>query len=203
MNWDLGNLVFLDEVSLDNRGMRRTHGYGESGKPLFVTGEYVRLPRVSLLCFITQHGLFDAIPTEGTFTREKFFQCCKDILDSGIIHPYPGPSSIWIMDGAKIHKCDTIINFLRSRGIVPLFLPAYCPFYNPIEIFFGILKRRLRRCYKEGQVNGKNLQRFVMHTLVDFVNYDMRGLFRHCGYLGAKKFDPNKNYKQSVCILPD
>ena len=128
LSWDITNLVFLDEVSLDNRSMRRTHGYGQAGSPLFVTGEYVRLPRVSLLCFITSNGLLDMPSTEGTFTRLKFFQCCKDLVQSGSVSAYPGPGSIWILDGAKIHCHPDIVNYLRASGIVPIFLPAYCPF---------------------------------------------------------------------------
>ena len=201
--WDITTLLFLDEVSLDNRSMRRTHGYGASGTPLYVTGEYIRLPRVSLLCFITSSGLIDCPSTEGTFTRLKFFQRCKELVESGAVSAYPGPGSIWILDGVKIHCHPDIINYLRAAGIVPIFLPAYCPFYNLIEIFFGIVKCKLRRHYQEGKMNATNLEGFVMSVLAGFVNHDMSSLFNHCGYLGIHSFNPDYNFQPSIRVIPE
>ena len=51
------------------------------------------------------------------------------------------------MDGAKIHCHPNITYYLRSLGITPIFLPAYCPFFNPIELFFGMVKRKMERHY--------------------------------------------------------
>ena len=62
---------------------------------------------------------------------------------------YPGRNSIWIMDGARIHCNSELIEWLRNRGIFVIFLPPYCPFYNPIEMFFGTIKRALRRVFDE------------------------------------------------------
>lgn len=143
--------MFLDEVSFDNRSMLRSKGYGVRGKRLVFRGEFVRKPRISLLCFIGQHGMIDCYSTSGTFTRSIFFECCKRLaLETNQINRYPGSHSIWIMDGAKIHCCENIINYLRSLGVYPLFLPAYCPFFNPIEIVFGLCKRRTQAVYIEG-----------------------------------------------------
>ena len=69
--------------------------------------------------------------TEGTFNRLKFFNYLKELIESGAIQKYPGRNSIWIMDGARIHCHENIVYYLRLCGIIPLFLPAYCPFYNP------------------------------------------------------------------------
>jgi len=35
--------------------------------------------------------------------------------------------------GAKIHCHPAIIRYLRSVGIIPIFLPPYTPFFNPIQ----------------------------------------------------------------------
>lgn len=45
IDWTYHNLVFLGEVSLDNRGLLRRKGYGIIGKKLVVRGEYTRRPR--------------------------------------------------------------------------------------------------------------------------------------------------------------
>lgn len=76
--WLIQNLVFLDEVSFDNRDMLRKKGFGFKGQKLFYRGEFCRKPRVSLLCFIGVNGLLDTFSTEGTFDRLKFVECCKE-----------------------------------------------------------------------------------------------------------------------------
>ena len=71
--WDLSNLVFLDEVSFDNREMLRKKGYGVVGKKVIFRGDFCRKPRVSFLCFLGVGGMNDSFWTDGTFNRLKFF----------------------------------------------------------------------------------------------------------------------------------
>lgn len=148
--WDLFNLVFLDEVSFNNQVMLRRKGYGVVGQKVIYRGEFCRKPRVSFLCFLGMNGMVESYFTEGTFNRKKFFICCKNFaLMNSNVQRYPGFNSVWIMDGARIHCEPNIIRYLRSIGIVPIFLPAYCPFFNPIEIVFGLIKRDLKRHHVE------------------------------------------------------
>jgi transposase len=194
--WLIQNIVFLDEVGFDNRGMLRKRGYGLKGKKLLYRGEFIRKPRRSLLCFIGVHGLLECFLTEGTFDRSKFFACCREFaLESGQVRQYPGPHSVWILDGATIHCHPNIIYYLRSLGILPIFLPAYCPFFNPIEIFFGMVKREMQRFYVENKT--KDLTLFIARMLNTFKNYDFKGLFRKCGW-DASGFNPGVGLKQEL-----
>ena len=132
-----GKFGFLDEVGFDNRSMLRKKGYGLSGRRLVFRGEFNRKPRVSLLCFTGVNGVLETFCTDGTFDRRKFVACCRDFaLTNDAVRPYPGRYSVWILDGAIIHCHPNIVYYLRSLGIWPIFLPAYCPFFNPIEVFF-------------------------------------------------------------------
>lgn len=133
IDWGYSNLVFLDEVSIDNQGLLRTKGYGIISEKLIYRGEFTRKPRMSMLAFLGQNGILETYVTEGTFNRLKFFENCKDFALSGICQKHPGRNSVWILDGAKIHCHASIIRYLRSLGIIPIFLPAYTPFFNPIE----------------------------------------------------------------------
>jgi hypothetical protein len=87
--------------------------------------------------------------TEGTFDRYKFINCSRKLVQSGKIYPYPGRHSVWIMDGASIHCDPNIVCYLLSLGIRVIYLPAYCPFFNPIEFVFGVIKSHLQRNYIE------------------------------------------------------
>jgi transposase len=190
--WDLSSLCFLDEISVDNRGIWRNRGWSKRGKPLIRRCEFRRGSRNSLLCFLGQQGLQEAFDTDGTFTRKKFFRFCKRFAFSGKVQRYPGRNSIWILDNAKIHCHTSIAKYLKSIGIVPIFLPPYTPFYNPIEILFGILKKRLKKIHRE---NG-NLFNEITEILTEMTNFRATNLMKKCGYLPGGRFDPTKNYGQ-------
>lgn len=117
--WTLENLVFLDEVGFDNKDMMRKRGYALKGQKLIYRSEFVRKPRISLLCFIGVHGMLNCYQTEGTFTRLKFVDFCRRFAidyDSKV-QQYPERYSVWVMDGAKIHLNKNLIVYLRSLGI--------------------------------------------------------------------------------------
>lgn len=189
IQWDLSALVFLDEVSFDNKGMLRNKGYGVKGERLVHVGEFVRKPRISLLCFLGQAGLQAAYQTEGTFTRKIFFDYLRDFALSTKVRTYPGQHSVFILDGARIHCDPNITAYLRSLGLIVVFLPAYCPFYNPIEIVFGQCKKFMKKTYTEGD----DLLLTVASTMTKFTNYDSTSLFLKCGYSFNGSFDPTKN----------
>lgn len=192
--WDFPQLLFLDEVAFANLAMLRKKGYGVIGRSLIYRGEFRRRPRVSCLCFIGQSGIVEAFETEGTFTRQKFFNCCRTLALSGIVQSYPGTYSVWVMDGARIHCDENIIKYLRSLGIIPVFLPAYCPFYNPIEIVFGLIKRYIKHTYTEG--DNTPLPVIVGSALTRFTHYDCTKLFTKCGYRQGGKFNPLQELPQ-------
>lgn len=76
-NWIPQNLIFLDEVSFDNRSMLRKNGYALKGRRLVFRGEFCRKARSSLLCFLGVDGMVNCYQTEGTFNRTKFAECCR------------------------------------------------------------------------------------------------------------------------------
>ncbi|EEY60647.1 uncharacterized protein PITG_13384 [Phytophthora infestans T30-4] len=111
VDWSHHNLVFLDEVSFNNRGMIRK-----------------------------LNGLIDCFDTQGTFDRVEFLKCYQDFAYTkrNFVCQYPGSHSVWILDGASIHRHPEIVHVLWIIGIVPIFLPAYCLFFNPIEYIADI-----------------------------------------------------------------
>ncbi|XP_058827638.1 uncharacterized protein LOC131687566 [Topomyia yanbarensis] len=80
VSWDIHCLLFLDEVSFDNRGMLRNKGYAPVGDKLIYRGEFVRRPLCSMLSFLGYDGVLETYSTEGTFTREKFFKIFEKYL---------------------------------------------------------------------------------------------------------------------------
>lgn len=104
IDWSHQNLEFLDEVSFDNRGMIRKRGYALKGKKVAIRGDFERKPRVTVLVFMGVNRVIDYFNTEGTFDRVEFTKCFQDFVHSsrGNVRQYPGPNSVWILDGAAI-----------------------------------------------------------------------------------------------------
>ncbi|KAJ3084670.1 Serine kinase [Rhizoclosmatium hyalinum] len=99
----------------------------------------------------------------------------------------PGWHSLWILDGAKIHCDPSVVNSLRLIGVKIIFLPAYCPFFNPIEIMFGMVKKRMRRVYNPNR--GDDILHVILDVLGEFKRHDFESIFRQCGYTWSG-FDP-------------
>lgn len=168
------------------------------GQKLIYRSEFVRKPRISLLSFIGVNGLLNCYQTEGTFTRLKFVDFCRNFATDydSKVRQYPGKHSVWILDGAKIHLDKNFIVYLRSLGIIVIFLPAYCPFFNPIELVFGYMKRDLEINYIE---NSKiDLKMFIGETVNKFINRSFKNIFKKCGYLPNGKFDPSRAFTMDL-----
>ena len=59
--------------------------------------------------------------------------------------PARDPGTVVILDNLSTHKSPRAAEALRRRGCWFLFLPAYSPDLNPIEMAFSKLKAHLRR----------------------------------------------------------
>ena len=53
------------------------------------------------------------------------------------------PGQVVILENASFHKSKKALSFIERVGCRVLFLPAYCPDYNPIEHLCGTMKRWL------------------------------------------------------------
>lgn len=49
------------------------------------------------------------------------------------------------MDNAPIHSRDVVDPIILERGYIPVYLPPYSSELNPIEMFWKVLKDRVRR----------------------------------------------------------
>lgn len=193
--WLNHNLVFLDEVSIDSRSAWRKRGYGMKGEKVVVRGVFQRSSRVSMLCFLGINGILESYMTDGTFSRKTFFEFARDFaLKTGTpVRQYPGQYSVWILDGAIIHCDRNLVDYFRTLGIIVIFLPAYSPQLNPIEIVFGLIKRKIQRNHPQGSSTEKNMQLEIFEAVNEFSNKSMQRLFRKCGYKNGK-FNPGKGF---------
>ncbi|KAG0140986.1 hypothetical protein CROQUDRAFT_52408 [Cronartium quercuum f. sp. fusiforme G11] len=57
------------------------------------------------------------------------------------MNAYPAEKSILVMDNTPIHHGSlSYLNMTLLTGVWLLYLPAYCPELNPIEMCFSVTK---------------------------------------------------------------
>jgi transposase len=60
---------------------------------------------------------------------------------------------VLVMDNASFHHGEAVKELCLRAGVKLVFLPPYSPNLNPIEEFFGDLKRFMRRNWVEYESN--------------------------------------------------
>jgi hypothetical protein len=71
--------------------------------------------------------------------------------------------------------------------------------FNPIEVLFGLVKKRFRARYAE--CKNVPLPVVLSESLMHYRSYDFANVFRHCGYCGSK-FNPGSVADDS-CVDSD
>jgi transposase len=89
---------------------------------------------------MSDSGIKTALNFEGTMTTEIFLYFLQHFLC-----PLLKVGDVVIMDNASVHKNDDIRHFIEVTGAKLLYLRAYSPELNPIELAWNKLKQFLRK----------------------------------------------------------
>jgi transposase len=130
--------VFLDEVGFSLR-LHRLYGWGQKGQPLIESVSGRRGTNLSVLGALDKEGLVAFAWQEGAMRRadvEDFF--ADDLL------PRLLPGRVLVLDNASIHKGGKIEALVAAAGCRVLYLPAYSPDLNPIELVWAFVKGWVR-----------------------------------------------------------
>lgn len=87
---------------------------------------------------------------------------------------------VLIMDNLPVHKTAGVRNALEAAGVTLLFLPAYSPDLNPIEMVFAKMKALLR---KAAIRTVDALWRALGEISQSLTRDECLNYFRHCGYV--------------------
>lgn len=61
------------------------------------------------------------------------------------------PGDVVVMDNLNFHKMKVVREAIEAVGATPIYLPTYSPELNPIELWWGDVKRHLRRLRIDAQ----------------------------------------------------
>ena len=132
-------LVFIDETSV-KATMTRLRGRCRKGKRLTGYAPFGRWQTQTFIAGLTCEALIAPWVIAGAMDRTAF-----DTYIETQLAPALEPGTVVILDNLATHKSPRAVAALKERRCWMLFLPAYSPDLNPIEMAFSKLKSHLRR----------------------------------------------------------
>lgn len=120
--------------------MTRTRGRAPKGERLFSTAPFGKWQTQTFIAGLTCNDLIAPWVIRGAMDRTAF-----DTYIETQLAPVLEPGTVVILDNLATHKSPRAAEVLKEHGCWMLFLPAYSPDLNPIEMVFSKLKAHLRR----------------------------------------------------------
>lgn len=96
------------------------------------------------------------------------------------------PGQTVVMDNLSSHKTRAVRAAFAEAGVGVLYLPRYSPEYNPIELCWAGVKRRLRWIAARTR---ERLREAVAEALARVTGEQVKRWVRHCGYRLTTKSD--------------
>lgn len=166
-------LVFLDESSTQVT-MTRTRGRARRGQRVVD-----RVPRnhgqnITCLTAISPRGLHAPCVFEGALDGPLFLQWVREWL-----LPALSRGTTIVLDNLNVHRNPAVRQVVEAAGCFLLFLPAYSPDLNPIELVFAQLKTSLRTTAARSTAG---VIEAIGHGMAHITPTQITAYYRHCGY---------------------
>lgn len=135
---DPRDLVFVDETST-HTALTRHRARAPRGERAVGRVPRNHGPNVTLLAVLTPEGIGPAMTIIGAVDGPVFTAYAEQVLA-----PTLRPGQVVILDNLSAHKSEDARAAVAAAGAHLLFLPAYSPDVNPIELAFAKVKASLR-----------------------------------------------------------
>ena len=130
--------MFLDETGLNTQMVRR-YGRAPKARRCLDRVPHGHWRTATLLAALRHDRLTAPLLIDGPLDGELFLAYVKECLG-----PTLQPGDLVICDNLASHKVAGVRAALAAHGAEWLYLPAYSPDLNPIELAFAKLKAALR-----------------------------------------------------------
>ena len=175
-------LVFLDETSAKTN-MTRLYGRAPIGERLVDRTPHGHWVTTTYVCGLTWKGIVAPHTFVGAMNAARFVEYIKTIL-----LPTLRKGDLVVMDNLSAHHNGQVKQLITSKGADVLYLPAYSPDLNPIELSFSKLKAMLR---KEKIRDVPTLKQFLLESGRRFTKKECQKYFKHKGYNVQKRQECN------------
>ena len=120
-------------------------------------------------------GQVECMVIEGAANSLIFREYIRQVLG-----PTLRPGDVVICDNLGAHRDQAARRLIENRGAQLLFLPAYSPDLNPIEMMWSKVKQHLRSAKARSQ---ESLLSAIAQALASVSPTDAQGFFHHAGYV--------------------
>ena len=154
--------------------MARRYGRSPRGQPCRAAVPHGHWKTSTFIAGLRSDGIVAPLVFDGAMNAEIFRHYIGEILA-----PTLAPGDVVVMDNLPAHKGAAIGQLIEARGARLLYLPAYSPDLNPIELMFAKLKHLLRSAAARSvgrlwNVLGECLSKFTPGECARYLT--------HCGY---------------------
>ena len=169
----LRRLVFLDESSVNTNLTRR---YGRAfGKERVTDSVPLNKPKnTTVLSSMRLDGSVAYTTYSGGTTGDKFLEYLKETLI-----PTLKPWDIVVMDNLRTHHIAEVRRLLSQAQVMLMYLPAYSPDLNPIEMMWSKVKAILRKSKERTE---ETLIAAIEEAMNEITPEDCQGWFCKAGY---------------------
>lgn len=154
--------------------LTRLRGRAPKGERVHARVPHGHWQTTTMMSSIRLNGSTACMALEGTTDTESFRAYVQAILV-----PTLQPGDIVVMDNLSPHKSDPTLTLIAQAGAQVLFLPAYSPDLNPIEMMWSKVKTFLRAAEAR---TGEQLTTAIGQALAQITPQDALNWFAHCGY---------------------
>ena len=189
-------LIMVDETHKDRNAARRRKGWGKRNSGgVSLNAWYSAVPCFTMIGVADVNGFIDtachtvmreALSAEGaagTLDRNAFLDYVKTHLCPHLGRfKYQEPRSVVMLDNASTHMSTAVVEEIRATGAVVIFSAPYSPDLNPIENYFSIYKKYLKRNEKDMKLDWKRVHQ---KALLEVDRDNGIKYFRRCGIPGG------------------
>ncbi len=131
-------LVFLDKTATNTKMVRR-YGRAPRGERCRVAVPFGHWKTITVTAGLRTSGLMATALLDGPMTGARF----RGYVEETLV-PSLRPGDTVVLDNLPAHQVSGIRECSEAAGARLLYLPAYSPDFNPIELAFAKLKAILR-----------------------------------------------------------
>jgi transposase len=172
--WPPQRLVFIDETRLNTK-MCRLYGRSVAGTRCYGSVPHGHWHSSTFVTALCHDRIVAPLLINGTMDGTLFLGYVQQQLI-----PTLTPGDIVICDNLPAHQVSGVHQALEAVGARLLYLPAYSPDLNPIELAFSKLKALLRQI---GSRTWYQLLTALNQVLDCFTPRQCQNFFDHCLYV--------------------
>lgn len=170
---DPRRLVFIDETWAKTN-MTRARGWCRRGQAYLAKVPHGHWKTLTFLAGLRHDGIVAPYVLDGPVNGAIFTAWIEQTLA-----PTLAPGDVVILDNLASHKGVAVRKAVRAAGAHLLFLPAYSPDLNPIEMMFAKLKTLLRKADERSvEATWQRIGSLLDH----FKPTECAAYIRHAGY---------------------